>query len=503
MTVFRSMLPLALAAFVGTAAAQPYRDVYTPYDGASGLTCVSFNQHGTILWHKRGGDIGPAAVTLQALPVTGQLFTFDATPLLDAEGILVRGNRIVNFHSREALDPAVRPRLVVTQTDGTVVTVGPIADATLSCSSAGTSGQGASTIIKVENTGAMLFFPKVMNAAVARLELTTQYRYSGTATPTYTLHPVIIPRAPETPAPVGIASKYPNDEGIGADSDVLWHTGYEAGDPYGTGSRKTCPATDPPVAGFDPEGRARVQETRMGTRGTWDVSCYPGDRERFAKEEREVFLRMEIRFGSNFRDTSDGGKLPLGFTSQYDDAAGQEYCGNAGMSCASGDRGWSARGGYTNMTDRSNPVYPRVLGAQYVYHYQQTGQYGDHVPWGPRALFEQNRWYTIEMQIKVNDPGVANGEMRWWVDGKLSREVTGYLFRGPTTLSAITAAGGEQAIRGLWLAFFHGGKYAPEHEMHAWVDNVVAARSYIGPRTRTVTFPGPFVCEAGKRPVCQ
>jgi hypothetical protein len=499
MTVFRSMFALALAMFVGTAAAQPYRDVYTPYDGASGITCQYFNQGGTIEWRARGGDYGPAAVTVNQKPVAGQVFALDVTPLLGADGIALRGvgARTWNAHSREAIDPGNRPRLVVTKGDGSAVTVAPLADTRISCS--GSYGLGTQPILKIgPQDVAQLYFPKVDGAVSARLELVAQYLYTGTAT-AYTAHAILIPRAPGTPGPAGLAAKYPNDEGLRNDPAVVFYTGYEQGD-YRYGK---CVPSDPPVAGYEPIA-GRSSENWMGPKGTWQA-CYPGDREWFKQEEREIFLRMDIRFGSTFRDVNDGGKLPLGFTAQYDSAAGTEYCGNAGSSCASGDRGWSARGGYSILTDRANPVYPRVQGHQYVYHYQQSIDYGDFIPWGALALFELDRWYTIEMQIRVNDPGVPNGEMRWWVDGKLSREVVGFQFRGPTTLGAITQKGGEQLARGLWLAFFHGGKNPPNRPdgMHAWVDNVVAARSYIGPRTRTVTFPGPFVCEAGKRPVCQ
>jgi hypothetical protein len=498
MTTLRLLCAIALAALAPLAAAQLYRDVYTPYDGTSGITCQYFNRAGTIEWRTRGGDYGPAVVAVNQRPVAGTVFAMDVTPLLDADGIAIRGAgaRTWNAHSREAVDPANRPRLVVTKADGSTVTVAPLADTRISCS--GGNALGTQAILKIgPQDVAQLYFPKVDGAASARLELVAQYLYTG-ATTNYTAHAIRIPRAPDTPGPAGLASKYADDIGLRGDPDVLFFTGYEPGD-YGHGR---CPASDPPVYGYVPNGSPGVAQVRLGTRGTWDVSCYPGDREYFAKEEREIFLRMEIRFGSNFRDTSDGGKLPVGFTAQYDDAAGREYCGNAGMSCASGDRGWSARGGYQNTTDRANPVYPRVQGHQYVYHYRQADMYGTNVPWGALALFEQDRWYTVEMQIKVNTPGVADGEMRWWIDGRLSREVTGFQFRGPTTIGAITQQGGEQLARGLWLAFFHGGKNPPEHEMHAWVDNVVAARRYIGPRVPGKWWTEPLFCPVGSAPRC-
>jgi hypothetical protein len=500
LTRFRARFAIVLlAALAAAPTAAQYRDVFEPYDGRTGITCAYFNQAATIQWRTRGGDYGPAAVTVTQKPVVGEVFALDVTPLLGAEGIALRGAgaRTWNAHSREAVDPALRPRLIVTRADGSTATLAPRADTRISCSGGNALGTEALLKIGPQDT-AQLYFDPVPDAVAARLELVPQYLYTGTAT-TYTAHAILLPRAPDTPAPVGLAAKYVNDDGLRSDPDVLFWTGYEPGD-YRHGK---CLPSDPPASGYVPLSGLSSQNW-MGPLGTWQA-CYPGDREYFAQEQREIFLRLYIRFGSNFRDVSDGGKLPLGFTAQYDNASGAEYCGNAGVSCASGDRGWSARGGYSIITDRANPVYPRVQGHQYVYHYRQADMYGTNVPWGPLALFELDRWYSIEMQIKVNTPGAADGEMRWWIDGKLSREVTGFQFRGPTTLDAITAQGGEQLARGLWLAFFHGGKNPPNRPdgMHAWVDNVVAARKYIGPRRQLVRFDGPLYCEAGKAPACQ
>lgn len=494
---------IALALFfvsVVASAADVYRDIWTPYDGVTGIACAEYNRMGSLEWKTRGGDYGPALVTKTEKPVVGQVFTFDATPLLSADGIVIRGpgSRIVNFHSREAVDQRTHPRLVVTKDDGSTVTVTPIADANISCS--GGNGIGTRTVIKAgAGENAFVFFPKVEHAVSAKLELTVQYLYSGSVV-NYALHPAIIPRPPEQPVQYGLASNYSNDEGIANDPAVLWASGVEPGQP----AAGKCPVSaDAATFGYVPALGTALQN-RMGTEGTWNHCSlgrigFPED-----KEHREVFVRLEMRFGNNYRDLigDNGGKLPLGLNSQYE-LYPDTYCGNAGESCATGDRGWSARGGYLVATDRNNPIYPRVSGNQYIYHYKQEGLYGDHVSWGPLALFELERWYTVEMQITVNDPGVANGILRFWVDGRLSREITNFQFRGPTTLHEITLKGGQQLVREAWLTWFHGGKNPPNHVMHGWYDNIVVATKYIGPRRELVRFDGPMYCEPGKRPICQ
>ena len=54
--------------------------------------------------------------------------------------------------------------------------------------------------------------------------------------------------------------------------------------------------------------------------------------------------------------------------------------------------------------------------ASYVYHYGQSGRFGDHRQ-AKGFRFELDRWYLLELDVQLNDPGVANGRVVVRVDG--------------------------------------------------------------------------------------
>jgi hypothetical protein len=69
-----------------------------------------------------------------------------------------------------------------------------------------------------------------------------------------------------------------------------------------------------------------------------------------------------------------------------------------------------------------------------------TTQYNDfpHFTWlgggrGRTPIFDSahvGQWYCIESQVRLNDPGAANGEARLWIDGEMEVEVRGLNFLG-------------------------------------------------------------------------
>lgn len=44
--------------------------------------------------------------------------------------------------------------------------------------------------------------------------------------------------------------------------------------------------------------------------------------------------------------------------------------------------------------------------------------------------FQADRWYRIEVFVKLNTPGAADGELAAWIDGELKLLHTGWRFRG-------------------------------------------------------------------------
>ena len=88
------------------------------------------------------------------------------------------------------------------------------------------------------------------------------------------------------------------------------------------------------------------------------------------------------------------------------------------------------------------------------------------------TLLTSGQWYLVEVMIKVNTPGVANGEVRWWVDEVLNGELLNQLVRGTST----------DLVDGITIDGFFGGIEVNEHpQQYVWYDNIVVSSQYIGP----------------------
>jgi hypothetical protein len=128
----------------------------------------------------------------------------------------------------------------------------------------------------------------------------------------------------------------------------------------------------------------------------------------------------------------------------------------------------------------------------YVYHPEQRSQWGDHFfPTGlvmpntstpfdfgpdfvsrPDIIPELDRWYSYELMVRANTPGQRDGRIAAWLDGKLVMDFPNLRLRDVQSLT----------IDRFSLCFHI--KSNPNGEAKRWYDNVVAAKSYIGPMKR-------------------
>jgi hypothetical protein len=137
------------------------------------------------------------------------------------------------------------------------------------------------------------------------------------------------------------------------------------------------------------------------------------------------------------------------------------------------------------MTD---PGYDEI----YAYWPKQRSDFGDHwfpdgwvVPGGegdwllyparyddfrakPNHLPQRNRWYCYELMVRANTPWLSDGEVKWWVDGKLTADFPDLKIRSIAGLQIETAK--------ILL-----GANRTTQVTKKWYDNVVIARHYIGP----------------------
>jgi hypothetical protein len=137
------------------------------------------------------------------------------------------------------------------------------------------------------------------------------------------------------------------------------------------------------------------------------------------------------------------------------------------------------------MTD---PGYDEI----YAYWPKQRSDFGDHwfpdgwvVPGGegdwllyparyddfrakPNHLPQRNRWYCYELMVRANTPWLSDGEVKWWVDGKLTADFPDLKIRSIPTLK-------------IDMAKIVLGANRTTQVVKKWYDNVVIAKHYIGP----------------------
>jgi hypothetical protein len=135
--------------------------------------------------------------------------------------------------------------------------------------------------------------------------------------------------------------------------------------------------------------------------------------------------------------------------------------------------------------NESQPGYTNV----YCYHPEQRSQWGDHwypdgkvLPFDatpgnfgasfvprPNFIAETGRWYSYEFMVKTNTPGQRDGRIAAWVDGTLIADFQNVRLRDTNTLK----------IGQIQLEL-----HAQSNTVRAdrkWYDNLVVAKSYIGP----------------------
>ena len=149
---------------------------------------------------------------------------------------------------------------------------------------------------------------------------------------------------------------------------------------------------------------------------------------------------------------------------------------------SNGYNGWSARGQFELTIPQDNPLGAHTPIGNYVYHADQSSQFGDTMMWQNEYLgfLANNEWFSIEQYVKLNTPDQHDGILRAWVNGRLAFETTSLRFRN--TPDSNIAPGHLLNIEEVWLNVFHGGTApSPAHEQNFYIDNVVIATEYIGP----------------------
>ena len=253
-----------------------------------------------------------------------------------------------------------------------------------------------------------------------------------------------------------------SEPGLAGRTDILFFADFEQENwrsqfPY-RGSKESLAAL--PEAGF----RGRGARMRTDSKSHYVDLRFPFARNGFDEPE-ELYLRYMMRYDRSVL-AMPGGKW-LGFGGTY---------GRAGWGGrrVNGTNGWSARGCFHIHGDKVKIGY-------YCYHADMKGSYGN--TWNWDQLLEAGKWYSVECYVKLNTPapgggqGARDGVLRGWIDGRQVFERTGIRFRDS----------GELKIECAWLNF--GTGKSPPGGIFLDIDNVVIARSYLGPPSPAAPKP--------------
>lgn len=495
-------VPGVLLALFGTTA------IAAPDDWAEGVAGHNdganhtyYNAGAQLRWRNREGDWRDAEAVQQgpkALAVTvvvgdreAGAVEWDVTALVRDwatgkvrnKGVLLRNTRDAGnytFHSREAAEAGDRPRLLLV-VNGKPRTVDAVADTCLERSTY--RPQGNHPTLKISGSQpAMIRFDlgglkSDDKIDTATLRLVTVKSYAGGEVGVY-----LCDQGEEVPPmdPIpGLAALYAGDRGIEKDPDVLFATDFEADDwrrQWTSVGGKVEKVAAHPQTKFEPlSGRACRALLAEGQLTAMNQTYSFGKQK--GSEPEEVYFRYYLRFGDDWKQTVDGGKMP-GISGTY---------GKAGWGGrkVDGKNGWSARGSFRLTLPDGNPLAGKQGMGFYCYHADMKGTYGDIWLWteGYRGFLDNNRWYCIEQYVKLNtpgsggQPGARDGVLRVWVDGRPAFEKTDLRFRDVDTLR----------IEQIWMNVYHGGTRPSPRDQHLYVDNVVVAKKYIGPMNAPAT----------------
>lgn len=467
----------------------------TPWSEGSekhnGLTRIYAHKEAMILWGHNLGDWcdksgvpqGDKAYGHTKLNKSNNSFrmSVDATELVKeyAKNKIREGDFILRSlgeggktrcHSREAKDPIHRPMLVL-KLNGKESNLFPVADTYTNQSTL--SGLGIEDHFNFsDRQNAYLRFelplsePENIESAVLHLSVITHYGKSSTMG---VFRSCYLPIQNEPDGMDGLSCGYIKDRGIEKHPAVVFADDFDGvfrhNGPwsYGFDSDNLAVVDTDPENIFSPFGGKALKVTipKNSTMGANMGYVF----KRGKKEEPEsLFFRYYLRFGETW-DPLTSGKLP-GLSGTYNKAGW-------GTRKSNGFNGWSARGLFTIMLAKNDPISGKIPIGSYVYHANQPKWSGEFFIWNKNysGFLDKNKWYCIEQHVKLNTPGKKDGILKAWVDGKIAYENNQLEYRKTSDLK----------IEKVWMNVYHGGKTTAHKDLSLFIDNVVVATEYIGP----------------------
>jgi hypothetical protein len=293
------------------------------------------------------------------------------------------------------------------------------------------------------------------------------------------------PGTPDTSGPPpegdGIATAYPGDVGIGGDPRVVFADDFES---YASAADldqrwdAVYQAADVRIATESANVFAGTQSVEF-TAPQQSVELSNTVAKVLSNEVDTLFLRYYSKYEATFDITGsshNGGEISAHY---YID-------GNATPGIpADGTNKFLIS--YENWRGETATTSPGDMNV-YIYHPAQRDNYGDHFfPNGdvmpntsipgdfgptfvarPNIIPELDRWYSYEVMLHANTPGVRDGRITCWIDGQIIADFPNLRLRDVPTLT----------IDHFSLSLHFRDNPGVTRK---WYDNVVAATAYIGP----------------------
>lgn len=276
----------------------------------------------------------------------------------------------------------------------------------------------------------------------------------------------------------GLAAKYPGDIGIANDLDVLFADNFETGDMRKWDQRN---------------GRVVMMEQKPNS-GRWCVQMpmergknHGGDAIKwFMPGADAVYARLYVKFSPDYQYNHHFVWLGANQRTNKWSAFGKAGLKPDGTYYSTGMEPWFAWG--KNPPPGEVNLYTYYLDMEpdpKMDKYWGNGFF----PPGPgkgkdagngRVIPLLNQWQCWEFMIQANTaPDKADGKQAMWVDGKLVGEFTGIRWRNDLDLK----------VNCFWLEHYGYDEGDPTKQywkdsQSVWFDDVVVARSYIGPINR-------------------
>jgi hypothetical protein len=265
----------------------------------------------------------------------------------------------------------------------------------------------------------------------------------------------------------GLAAAYPGDAGITKDANVIFADDFESGaigatwDETGNKDGRVLSLADP-------------NEKTLGKRSLRVEAHLSKDTGGGLTKWFEPADRVFIRFYTKFDEKCDYVHHFVTLRANKGLHGGDKWSGfgQAGLK-PNGDERFSTA--IEPWGDWAKDPPPGKWNFYSYWHEMKVS--GDGKYWGnsfavPEApVIPRGQWICVEFMLQQNTPGQPDGEQAFWIDGKLQGHWTGINWRKTPDLKA-NALTLESYITDRWT----------KNEINiVWFDNLVIARSYIGP----------------------